>query len=631
MDADGIRHIRLVRRLNWPVFLWLLLALAPTAALSPETLQTESLEAFAARLHEAARAEDREAVRAGFASPADAAWFPGPRSPFREAWGFAAAEVPASSAKGMLPVGVFYCYQPCEGNGDRVYLLERTEGGYRIGKELRETETQGIRIRDHDLKLTFRPAVKACDVEDQVLVEKVGKLGPVCYFRLSGDMRVSSAGPLEAKALPGIVVIRPPKEKRFWMRLRYSGVVDHRGDYINEREAVLVSYWYPHVGRLPATAGFTVTAPKTWTAVAQGELLSRREEGEQAVTVYRNDIPTCYFSLDAGPYKATQRKVGDRTYTAFQLRENAAAANRALDQLASSLTFFEERFGPFPYTHYDLVQTLGPFPGALEAYSFSTYSGGYGAVVHEVAHTWWGGVVPNTYLRSLWNESFAVYSDNLYRRMTGPNRDRKRALAGLHLDRQHGRSLIQQYAVPLSEARDALNPRHSAAGYGKGAQVMAMLEDLIGQEKLVRSMRRFRESVRPGEAKEWGDFERIVRRVAGRDYGWFFRQWLERPGVPVVKVVSARAKARDGEHRLEVVIEQEGDPYRLPRVPLVIEGAEGEKTEREIDLLGANSRIVLAVPFKPRRVMLDPEGNLLLAGSVSAGDNGDPLRLNVAP
>ena len=40
------------------------------------------------------------------------------------------------------------------------------------------------------------------------------------------------------------------------------------------------------------------------------------------------------------------------------------------------------------------------------------------ALVHEIAHTWWGGVVPNTYTRTLWNESFAEYSDGLYGRMT---------------------------------------------------------------------------------------------------------------------------------------------------------------------------------------------------------------------
>ena len=91
--------------------------------------------------------------------------------------------------------------------------------------------------------------------------------------------------------------------------------------------------------------------------------------------------------------------------------------------MAKALPFYEAHFGKFPYSHYALVETLGPFGGALEAYSFATFGGGafQFATAHELSHTWWGGVVPNPYTRSMWNESFANYSDNLFRRLTGPH------------------------------------------------------------------------------------------------------------------------------------------------------------------------------------------------------------------
>src|SRR5205085_11691100 len=93
-------------------------------------------------------------------------------------------------------------------------------------------------------------------------------------------------------------------------------------------------------------------------------------------------------------------------------------ANSSIDVLAKALAFFEKSFGKFPYTHYEMVETNAPFGGALEAYSFSTYARGAmrGGVPLGLSHMWWGGVVPNPYTRTLWNESFASYSDALLRR-----------------------------------------------------------------------------------------------------------------------------------------------------------------------------------------------------------------------
>src|SRR5262249_51104631 len=193
------------------------------------------------------------------------------------------------------------------------------------------------------------------------------------------------------------------------------GTVDHPGsDYINDREAVLVSYWYPHIARLPATHGVAVTVPKGWLAIGEGDLVGRQDDTTSSTFRFRNEIPTCFFSLDAAAYTATEREGGGRKLSCYQIRPDAERARQGLDVIEKALPFYEARFGRFPYSHYALVETIGPFGGALEAYSFATFSGGrFGAAAHELAHSWWGGVLPNPYTRPMWHESFASYSHPL--------------------------------------------------------------------------------------------------------------------------------------------------------------------------------------------------------------------------
>ena len=51
----------------------------------------------------------------------------------------------------------------------------------------------------------------------------------------------------------------------------------------------------------------------------------------------------------------------------------------------------------------------------------------------------------------------------------------------------------------------------SAVGYGKGSQVLAMLEDLLGTATMMRCVRAFYENHPRGEAGSWEEFAAAVR------------------------------------------------------------------------------------------------------------------------
>ena len=531
-------------------------------------------------------------------------------------------------------LAVFHAWHTCESDGDHIHVIERAGDGWRIGTEIPETETGGYRVRDHVLNAAFDVPKQFVTLQDQVKVEAVGTpLLPVCLLRMSEDFRVSKFT-LNGQAAPfqqagGVLAFVPPapnsgragmqnnsSASSFVVGLNYEGRVNHQGsDYILANEATLDSYWYPHIARLPATSTVTATAPPGWLAIAQGEKKQERQNADGSVTVtYRNDVPNSYFTVDIGRYTVTRRTVSGRVLSAYLLTANANRAERCLDELAQALAFYDKNFAPFPYTHYEVVETKGPFGGALEAYSFATFGPGTlpNTIAHELAHTWWGGLVPCAYTRSMWNEGFAEYSSGLFSRL---NHKPEEPLEGVEeapgggKRRSFGRAFD---TVALADAHDTSGGADTSVGYGKGALVMRALEAQIGQETLLRCLQTFVKDHPRGEAAEWPEFARAVQKTTGQDYGWFFAQWVERTGLPRVRLENVTSQADGTGFVVRGEIVQEGEPYRL-RLSVRLQTQAGKSLRQSLDVDGARTPFELRSPSAPLRLTLDPDNVLPLA------------------
>lgn len=106
------------------------------------------------------------------------------------------------------------------------------------------------------------------------------------------------------------------------------------------------------------------------------------------------------FAWAAGPFRTAART------TPGGVRLNRTDAEAAIDR-------FGREFGRYPYGEIDLVMTPG-FGGGMEYPGLvllgTTEEGS--AVVHEVAHQWWYGIVGNDEYASPWlDESFAQYAN----------------------------------------------------------------------------------------------------------------------------------------------------------------------------------------------------------------------------
>lgn len=155
---------------------------------------------------------------------------------------------------------------------------------------------------------------------------------------------------------------------------------------------------HPSALKVPATG-------RTWT-----------RQGEPGRTVTHSvALRVRDFAWAAGPFRtATETSPGGvrvKSYWAPDTPAEGVRLNRQ-DGVAAVDRFGEE-FGRYPYGELDLVMTSG-FGGGMEYPGLvvlgTTEEGG--AVVHEVAHQWWYGIVGNDEYASPWlDESFAQYAN----------------------------------------------------------------------------------------------------------------------------------------------------------------------------------------------------------------------------
>ncbi|MGA5065149.1 M1 family metallopeptidase [Streptomyces exfoliatus] len=126
------------------------------------------------------------------------------------------------------------------------------------------------------------------------------------------------------------------------------------------------------------------------------------------------------FAWAAGPFRSrtATTPAGIRLNAYWTASTSPEAVAVALKDAAGSVDEFGKRFGRYPYDELDLVMsdTLDDFgsmefPGLVLLWTEPEGS----AVVHEVAHQWFYGIVGNDQFASPWlDESFAQYANQLY-------------------------------------------------------------------------------------------------------------------------------------------------------------------------------------------------------------------------
>jgi hypothetical protein len=378
-----------------------------------------------------------------------------------------------------------------------------------------EDESLGVSVRHHSFRVRFQPDKKSVDIFDRVAFHATSR-NHRFLFRMSPQYHVDTiqdgnGEPVTFTESQGVVLSRRLPDADFEYKIHYTAVVDLPGyaGSISDREATLTNdYWYPMIARNPASYDIEIHAPLGWIPVGQGEKMAQADTKTETIARFRMDLPVTYYSVSAAPYKTYSQVIDGRRLSVWSLRMSQDAMEQQTEFYAPILKFYEQ-FAPFPFSGYGAVDSEVYGGGALEAYSFATYGGGLPEEdAHEPSHTWWGGILDNTYLHSFWNESFADFCEGLYRRNVpiGDVSERRPAFV------QPGDGSEDYDQVAILDGGVDAGGVSGALGYGKGAKVLQMLEQLVGTPKMIQIMHDWIAVHEKGTPAEWPEFAQTAER-----------------------------------------------------------------------------------------------------------------------
>ncbi len=234
----------------------------------------------------------------------------------------------------------------------------------------------------------------------------------------------------------------------------------------------------------------------------------------------------------------------------------------------------------------------------------------FSLVAHETAHQWFGDSVTEKDWDDVWlSEGFATYFallctehyDGRDAFVTGLKRSRDGVFAAEKKD--PGVAVVHENLSDMSKVLNQIV-------YQKGGWTLHMLRGLIGTDKFWAGIRDYYARYRDSNAST-SDFRKVMEQDSGVDLGWFFHQWLNRPGSPVVEG-GWHYDAASKRITIELSQTQPGDAYRLP-LDLGISTAGTPQTQIErIEMTQKQQRFEIAAQKEPDSVTLDPNTWVLM-------------------
>ena len=302
----------------------------------------------------------------------------------------------------------------------------------------------------------------------------------------------------------------------------------------------------------------SITAPAEWSVVANGSAVSSDTSGARVTTSFAPTPPisTYLMAFAAGPWRRRAGTVDGRAITAYVRRSRAREAD--LDTLIAlngrALKWMERYFGrPYPFAKFDLVLAPAfPFggmehPGAVfyseDAFIFRERPtlprrlARYSTILHEAAHQWFGDLVTMRWFDDLWlKEGFATFMAAKALADLEPDADAWKTFylgnkpAAYGVDRTEGTRPLWQALDNLDQAKS----NYGAIVYNKAPAVLKQLEYLVGDRGFQRGVQTFLRRYAFANA-DWRDLLGAIGAAAGRPLERFGRDFMLRPGMPVVQ------------------------------------------------------------------------------------------------
>jgi hypothetical protein len=404
----------------------------------------------------------------------------------------------------------------------------------------------------------------------------------------------------------------------------------------------------------------TVRLPREQKLACTGSKTRRQDNGDGTQTVEIVAAAARDFTLVCSArYQEWTRVVEDRAVHVLAFPEHAAMAEQALAYACEVIPLYNRWFGAYPFTDFYIVESYFPWNGNQNAGLVQIDHRVFGMpsimvkyldhlVSHETLHQWWWNVVGvNGYAETFMDEAVACF-------YTARRMQKKYGRNAPLLEYPFGQSVLvnvnhEDYrfyglygTLARKEETKTVQPLPDfghlftlfSMCYDRGAKVLGMIEDRIGETAFLDFMRIVftRYQFRILRVK---DFQRELEEYTGYSWKDFFERWLYGVGgsdwvvakATVEPLAQASAGAPDRPCQVVVRLEQRAEfteptvlgvkftrdgPYDL-RIPIRLTAApeefEGCRVELQPD--GQTVLVTMLLPREPAQITVDPDQVLL--------------------
>jgi aminopeptidase N len=313
--------------------------------------------------------------------------------------------------------------------------------------------------------------------------------------------------------------------------------------------------------------------------------------------------PSYLFALVAGPLVAIEDRFTTVSGRAVKLQIFVEARNRgrcahAMNSLKNAMRWDEETFGlECDLDEYKIVAVDDFNMGAMENKGLNVFNSRYvladpetatdadfqgveGVIGHEYFHNWTGNrVTCRDWFQLSLKEGLTVFRDQEFSADMG-----SRAVKRISDVRLLRNGQFPEDAGPMAhpvrpESYVEINNFYTATVYNKGAEVIRMVQTLLGVDGFRRGLRLYLER-HDGQAATTDDFLAALADANAADLGQF-RRWYSQAGTPLLAITGSY-QAASGEYRLRVRQSCPPTPGQPIKEPFLIPLAVG--------LLGADGR-----------------------------------------
>ncbi len=414
--------------------------------------------------------------------------------------------------------------------------------------------------------------------------------------------------------------------------------------------------WYPN---LPDnlnnlhTARITVRAPKKHEVRAIGKQVEESTRDDVTTSVWVMEKPTKMCSLTYGSrFKEEVLEVeGVPTVVSFGPQVSGGFGSKMIKNVGAdvvnSLRFFQWLFDDQLPT--EKVQLTGinaghgqAFEGFIHMSEFTYRAESPGASelfrAHETAHQWWGHRIGWHSYRDQWlSESFAEYAAMMFVQATLKNGDKlfeeilqtyTRLLMGslkgafskfarpglIDVDLSHQRRM-GPIGLGYRASNAAMPQGYVIQAYYKGPLVLHMLRKILqakSQGKDDLFLAALRDFVRQNQGKNasTADFQAVLERQTGMDWGFFFDQWIYGTAIPtyVWSYHIAQQPDAEGHFLVDLKIEQRDAPagFHMP-LPVVFRLADGRSGTFLVEVSAEQDSFQIPLPIRPAKLELAPD------------------------